>query len=205
MSIVNLSKRVTKDHGVYNSYAQSSDSLIYIEGDYAVDEKSPDCLSLSVGDAWYNKGQYVKIGEKGVKVRPHSGIVIKTKEKINLPLNVYGILFGSGQNIYRGAFVSNGKIDPGFRGNLKIGYHNAGSETIILRPGDKLAYALFLTSECEIPSTVENSTGPEPDILPTLGVKERISRWWHNNASIILSTISTGIALVSLLRQMTQN
>lgn len=201
MSIVNLGKRVTQDIGAFNNYIQSSDSLIYIEGDYKVDEKSPDCLSLTVGEAWFNKNQYVKIGKKGIKVRPHTGIVIITKEKISLPLNVYGMLFGSGHNIYRGAFVSSGKIDPGFRGHLKIGYHNAGSETIILKPDDKLAYALFLTSESEIPSTVENSTSPELEIRPALSVKERISRWWNNNASIFISIISAVIALVSLLRQ----
>lgn len=200
MSIVNLSKRITSDFSAYERCAESSDSLIYVEGNYNTDKNSPDCLALTVGDSWFDKDKYVTIdSKKGIKVKPHTGIVIKTNEKIILPLNVYGILFGAGRNIYRGAFVSNGKIDPGFHGNLRIGYHNAGTETIVLKPGDKLAYAFFLTSESEIPSTVASLVSQEIKAVPALSFKERFGRWLRNNIPNIFSVVSIIIAIATLI------
>lgn len=197
MSIVNLNKRITTNFSEYSNCSKSSDSLIYIEGDYSTDESGPDCLSLTVGNCWYDKNRYISIDpKKGIKIRPHAGIVIETSEIIALPFNIYGVLFGAGSNIYRASFVSNGKIDPGFCGKLRIGYHNASSNTITLKTGDKLAYAFFLTSESEISPTTLPSLSATPTPAPALGFWKLFGRAVKQNIFQIISSI---IAIVSLI------
>lgn len=155
MPIVCLSKRVTGNDVEFNNSMNSADSLLYLQGfdsnsSDVFDASGTDCLILRVGDKWFDRSRYVQISNAGIKVKPHSSVVVETLEKIALPLNMYGLLFGAGKNIYSGGFISCGKIDPGFSGNLRIGFHNGSSHSVILKPGDKIAYSLFLDMESEI-------------------------------------------------------
>ena len=196
MAIVNLNKRITNDIDKYSSFSRSSDSLIYIKNKWVTDESGPDCLSLTVGQCWYDNSRYLKIDErKGIKIKPHASIVLETSEDIALPFNMYGLLFGAGSNIYKGAFISSGKIDPGFSGKLRIGYHNGSDKTVILKTGDKLAYCIFIETECGLEHT------PLIGILsqPAIGImsrKERFKRWFTQNAYQIIAVVLSLISII---------
>jgi len=200
MAIVHLQKRITDNIDKYIKYLRSSDSLIFVKGNWKTDESGPDCLSLTVGKCWYDNGRYIEIdSKKGIKIKPHASVVLETTEEIALPYNMYGLLFGAGSNIYKGSFISNGKIDPGFSGKLRIGYHNGSNKTIILKTGDKLAYCIFIGTECGIEHI------PLPNVLSqpaigTLSKRERLQRWFVENAyqilTISLSTISIIVSIV---------
>lgn len=199
MPIVNLRKRHTSDFDEFSKYEKSSDSLVFSNGEMKLDDSGPDCMTLSAGECWYDKGRYVAIDpDKGIKVRPHEGVVIETLEHIALPLNIYGLIFGAGSNIYKGAFVSNGKIDPGYNGKLRIGYHNASNDVMTIRTGDKLAYVLFVTSETNLDNASKALKIQAPEIS-ILTKKEKVLSWlkknWYNSAAII-------IALASLLNSL---
>lgn len=200
MAVINLNKRVTDNADEYAKYSRSSDSLIFIKGEWKADESGPDCLSLTVGKCWYDNARYIEIDfSKGIKIKPHASVVLETAEEIALPLNMYGLLFGAGSNIYKGAFISSGKIDPGFSGKLRIGYHNGSEKTVVLKRGDKLAYCIFVGTECGLEHT------PIPHALrqPTVGTmsrRERLKRWFCQNAyqimAIFLSTVSIIVSVV---------
>jgi len=200
MSIVHLNRRITNNTDEYSQYSRSSDSLIFVKGGWRTDESGPDCLSLTVGQCWYDNARYIEIdAKKGIKIKPHASVVLETAEEIALPFNMYGLLFGAGSNIYRGAFISSGKIDPGFSGKLRIGYHNGSDKTTILKRGDKLAYCIFIGTECGLEHV------PLPGALsqPAVGVmskRERFQRWFTQNAyqilAITLSTISIIVSVV---------
>lgn len=196
MPIVNLKKRITTDQEKYNNHMKSSDSLIFVQGQYAIDQSGTDCLALSVGDCWYENGRYIKIPDEGVKVKARSSIVFMTQEKIATPLNVYGLIFGAGTNIYTGGFLSTGKIDPGYVGRLKIGYYNGSSKSIVLKRGERLGYCLFFTSEHEIKTHPIIDSGEQPRIIK-LSKLERVKRFVNNNISVIISAVSAVMAVVS--------
>lgn len=200
MSIVNLSKRATNNTNEYYKNSHSSDSLIYVKENIVTDQSGPDCLELTVGQCWYDNGRYIEIdSKKGIKVKPHTSVVLEAAEEIALPLNVYGLLFGAGSNIYRGAFISSGKIDPGFSGKLRVGYHNGSSKTVTIKRNDKLAYCIFIGTECGL----ENTPLPMPSAQPVIKAmsrRERFLRWFTQNAyqilAILLSTISIIVSIV---------
>lgn len=195
MSIVSLESRTTSDWGKYEAYRSSSDSLIFINEGFTTDASGPDCLCITVGSCWYDNGRYIELDKKkGLRVRPHTSIVFEAHEQLALPLNIYGLLFGAGSNIYRGAFISSGKVDPGFSGKLKIGFHNGSDESIILHIGDKLAYCLFLNTEsCLINMPFLAPVTPPAHLLTK---PERAKKWFFRNASQIITIV---IAVISIL------
>lgn len=196
MAIINLNRRITQDIDSYSNFSRSSDSLIFVKDHWQTDESGPDCLLLTVGQCWYDNARYLEIdAQKGIKIKPHASVVIETSEEIALPLNMYGLLFGTGSNIYKGAFISSGKIDPGFSGKLRIGFHNGSDKTTVLKPGDKLAYCIFIGTECGLMHT------PLPSILnqPAVGVmslRERLKKWFIQNAYQILAVTLSIISIV---------
>lgn len=195
MSIVSLESRTTSNWGEYEAYRSSSDSLIFINGTFTTDASGPDCLCITVGNCWYDNGKYIELDKtRGLHVRPHTSIVFEASEQLALPLNIYGLLFGTGSNIYRGAFISSGKVDPGFSGKLKIGFHNGSDESILLHIGDKLAYCLFLNAEsCLINMPFSTPVTPPVQFLTK---REKLKKWFFRNASQI---ITIAIALLSFL------
>ena len=199
MGIIYLNKRITNSTDDFNRYSRSSDSLIYVNGKYSTDESGPDCLSLTVGHCWYDNSRYIEIDpKKGIKIKPHTSVILETEEEIALPLNVYGLLFGAGSNIYRGAFISSGKIDPGFFGKLRIGYHNGSDKTITLKRGDKLAYSIFIGTE----SGLEHSPIPRTLGQPAIKVmsrRERFKRWLTQNAYQILALVLSTISIIATI------
>ena len=196
MSIVSLEKRITKNWDDFEAYKCSSDSYIFIKDSYITDAEGPDCLALTVGNCWYDNGRYINIDKKkGLKVRPHASIVLETAEDIALPLNTYGLLFGAGSNIYRGAFISGGKIDPGFQGKLKIGFHNGSDNTIVLKQGDKLAYCIFVIAENSLINKPFSHALTPPIVVMTL--REKLTRWLMRNSYELFAIIIAAASLIT--------
>lgn len=196
MAIVNLIKRITNNKEKYHEYVKSSDSLIYVKEEYQLDSSGADCLALSVGECWYDNGRYIKIGEKGVKVRRRSTVVIVTQESIALPLNIYGLIFGSGKNIYSGGFVSNGKIDPGFMGRLKIAYYNGSNKNVYLKSGERIGYVVFLEAERECKSLNIYDSMKDP-VIVRLGKWERFKNFLFRNAYIIIPSLISILGIIT--------
>jgi len=191
MAIINLEKRTTVNWDEFNDNTKSNDSKIFILGDLILDNSGCESLNLTVGKRWLNKNQYYAIPKDGIKVKPGDNIIIESSQEIAMPYNVFGIVFGVGANIFRGGFVSSGKIDPGFKGKLKIGYYNGSKGNIIFKEGDFLACCAFLTMEDCLQAPLQDyHSEPEAIIIQDQGVK-KVLRWlsknWYSTLALLIS------------------
>lgn len=199
MSVVDLSRRITTEFKKYNEYKESSDSLIYVINDPLI--QADTSLTITVGKIWYDGKKHtdIKIPKKGLKVKPKEYVVLKTKEKIYIPYNIYGIVVGKGINIFNGGVISTGKIVPGYRGELRIGYYNTGTSTIVLHEGDALACCIFFDIESTIGEyEIDDENEGIPVIEDTTLLKEIwkfICGNWYNLLSTILSIIAIIVAI----------
>ena len=164
MSVVNLSKRHTNQWDEVHEHLQSPDSMIYINEGNNI---NPTSMDLEVGSAYIVPGsnQTFAISEtEGLKIKPHESVVIYTKQRVKLPYNVFGVITGKGTYIFKGCFLSAGKIDPAFEGHLKIGFYNGGNSSVKLETGKAFATAFFLNTDVTLTAPLENyQTNLNPD------------------------------------------
>lgn len=194
MSIINLSSRITSDMNDYEDNKKSAKSLIYVNEEVSHDICSEETLILTVGDSYMKNSQLIKIPDKGLVVKPSESVLIRTKQKIATPLNVVGIVYGMGSNIFNGGFISTGKIDQGFYDYLKIGYYNGSKHNVIFSEGDVLACAIFHSTENTMKAA---KTEKAYDRIPNYSVKrtDKIIEFMGNNWISLLSLFVAAITL----------
>jgi len=112
-------------------------------------------IDLSVGDRYRVPGQSKWFDLTGSFVlRPGRCALIRTREKMILPNNVFGCIFSRGGLSAKGLVVSNTKIDPLFFGVLHIPVFNAGRQSISLKHKERFCSAVFQTLEHPVPGNV---------------------------------------------------
>lgn len=204
MSVIDLTRRITYDWDDYNKNIKSHESCIFIEvdGNESVVIQSGTSVNLTVGAIWYDSEKHTNnnIPKNGVQVKPKKYIVVQTQQRFAIPHNVYGILVGKGNNIFNGGVISTGKITPGFKGELKIGYYNAGESTIRLKKGDLLACCIFLDTETTIMSEELDDQDQKPPAIEFIKRRTKLKEYLKNNLYSILSVIiSIAAVIVALL------
>lgn len=202
MSIVDLNKRITKEWSSYNRSLKSCKSQIYINGDVILENVGPASMNLTVGERWYDcsKKKFYKISDRGIKLKPGKSIIIETKQELAVPYNVFGVIFGIGKNIFKGGFVSTGKINPGFHGVLKIGYYNGSDSVIVFQPGDLLACCSFFDIETTLETPLEKYlTDPEPEFAPNTWF-HKTKLWFFDNWYSIISIIVSFLAIIFAIK-----
>lgn len=195
MAVINLKSRVTNDKVQFENYKKSSSSLVYINTDAQYDQSSEDILLIHVGDGYMIGSQMIKVPEKGLVVKPHESVVFFSDQTIAVPLNMIGIILGMGHNIFKGGFISPGKIDQGFEGPLKIGYFNSSKKNVRFKKGDILACVLFLETE----NTLE-AAGPENgySALPKYDMT-KLQEFTHFLSENWVALLSIVIAIIGLI------
>lgn len=198
MAVIDLSRRIVSDKNEYNKNKQSCESYIYIESEDDIDIQDTVSLSITIGDAWYDGQRHFdrKITEKGVKIKSKRYAVFQTQQYLGIPYNVFGVVVGKGINIFNGGVISTGKIVPGYKGKLRIGYYNASGKTIILHKGDVIGSCVFFSIE----STSENEyMGTDIDDIPALEIlsrKQRFFEWIGDNWYSVLASIFSVVAII---------
>lgn len=179
MAIVDLKSRLSTDRDKCEASKKSSESLIYTDADVTSLEGNPMSMDLRVGDICILPGdsRTYRIGEHGIKVKPNQSVIIYSKEKFVLPLNVFGVVTGKGTYIFQGCMVSSGKIDPGFKGNLKVCFYNGGRSSIVLNPGDVFCTVFFMDGDCTLLSPLEDY---QESPSPKLSTVSRLRKLWLN-------------------------
>lgn len=147
MAVINIKSRVTNDKVQFENCRKSNNSLVYINKSAQYDQSGDDILLIHVGDSYMIGSQIFKVPEKGLIVKPQKSVVFFSDQTIAVPLNIIGIILGMGHNIFRGGFISSGKIDQGFEGQLRIGYFNSSKQNVRFKKGDILACVVFLGTE----------------------------------------------------------
>lgn len=121
-------------------------------------------IDLHAGSSYYVPGNPTPIAfDKPIKIKSGQCIAIETKETMQLPNNIFGILCSKGKLSAVGIVVGNNKIDPLFDGQLNVPLFNAGTSTYTITEGDAFCCVAFHLIEAEIPSTkTRHAIKPSP-------------------------------------------
>jgi dCTP deaminase len=197
MPIINLKRRGTQDNRLISVDDKSPESHVCI-CPYKEEKISPVAVDVTVGEEYILPGdsRTYEITDRGIRIKPECSVIIRTAERICLPLNVFGIVTGKGSNIFKGCFISTGKIDPGFQGNLRIGVFNGGRENIIFKHGQALCSLYFVDTQnaLEVAPT-STPTSPSPNRTKEKWYRQFLF-WLRNNWYSTLALILTIIGLI---------
>lgn len=192
MPILDLDDRVTGDEQRFEFNRKSDKSLILLSPPEAREAHS---VELSLGDRWsetYGVGDSTmyQIPAEGIRIGRHDSVVVEVRETIAVPDNAYGIIVPTGSLfLHRGLIIGAGKIEPNFRGYLKLRLFNTTRKAIVLAPGNKLASAIFLETEGTRDHNLANPR--ETVLVKAVPFKVKAGRWLQVNWPIVIGwTIS---------------
>jgi len=96
--------------------------------------KTPDIKSIIV----YKDGK-----RQSVKIKPGDFFLVKTIEKINLPIDLSAVILPRTTTFRSGLFMRTGPIQPGYQGELTFGLKNEGPITVEIEMGARFAHVIF--------------------------------------------------------------
>ncbi|MCL5439014.1 MAG: hypothetical protein M1268_03420 [Patescibacteria group bacterium] len=82
-------------------------------------------------------------GKSSIKIKPGDFFLVKTIEKINLPINLSAVILPRTTTFRCGLFLRTGPVQPGYQGELTFGLKNEGSITVEIEMGARFAHVLF--------------------------------------------------------------
>ncbi len=106
-----------------------------ISGDAFLGEthrKTADITSVAV----YGK-------DKSIKIKPGDFFLVKTIEKINLPLDLSAVILPRTTTFRSGLFLRTGPVQPGYSGELTFGLKNEGPITVEIEMGARFVHIVF--------------------------------------------------------------
>jgi deoxycytidine triphosphate deaminase len=81
--------------------------------------------------------------EKSIKIKPGDFFLVKTIEKINLPIDLSAVILPRTTTFRSGLFIRTGPIQPGYQGELTFGLKNEGPVTVEIEMGARFTHVLF--------------------------------------------------------------
>lgn len=81
--------------------------------------------------------------QKSTKIKPGDFFLVKTIEKINLPLNLSAVIIPRTTTFRSGLFIRTGPIQPGYSGELTFGLKNEGPITVEIEMGARFVHLIF--------------------------------------------------------------
>jgi len=94
--------------------------------------QTPDIESIAV----YGK-------QKSIKIKPGDFFLVKTIEKINLPIDLSAVILPRTTTFRSGLFLRTGPVQPGYSGELTFGLKNEGPITVEIEMGARFVHILF--------------------------------------------------------------
>jgi hypothetical protein len=203
MTVLAITKRLEDtDESFYETW-QVPESRLFLREAGTCD--GPATLILTVGRNFINhrNGNTYAIGKGGLSLRPRRSVTIEAAEEMLVPLNWFGYVTGKGQWIRKGVVTAPGKIDPGFRGYLRVTMHNGSRHKRRLAVGDPLALAAFHVGEFTLSARLEQYEGyGSPDVQPP-PMRVRLADWltenWRSAAAAFGGVCVTVAAVLEIL------
>jgi deoxycytidine triphosphate deaminase len=96
--------------------------------------KTPDIKSVKV----YNSKK-----KDIIKIKPGDFYLVKTIEKINLPISLSAVIIPRTTTFRSGLFIRTGPIQPGYQGELTFGLKNEGPVSVEIEMGARFVHVLF--------------------------------------------------------------
>jgi len=81
--------------------------------------------------------------DKKIKIKPGDFYLVKTIEKINLPLDLSAIIIPRTTTFRSGLFIRTGPVQPGYQGELTFGLKNEGPVDVEIELGARFVHVLF--------------------------------------------------------------
>jgi len=100
--------------------------------------KTPDIESVLKYEA-----QSAKRKAKSIKIKPGEFYLVKTVEKINLPIDLSAVILPRTTTFRSGLFLRTGPIQPGYSGELTFGLKNEGPIVVEIEMGARFAHVIF--------------------------------------------------------------
>lgn len=163
-----------RDSGILERVKEQSMITDFIE-----ENLNPCTYDLRLGEAvkaYEPTNHPVRIGQKvGMEtvsgetfIDPGEFLLATTVERVKIPNDLAAQVLGKSSVGRTGLFIHNaGHIDPGFEGEITLELFNAGTNPVVLRPGDRIAQLAFIKledGECATPynGRYQNQTGATP-------------------------------------------
>lgn len=108
---------------------------------------------------------------RGALIQPGEVVYVLTKEKVNLPSDMYMSLSANrGMSEYGVLTLGGFAVDPGYSGRLMFGLYNYSSTPFTLMPGEKLIGGVFYQLDENESTNIEKLDIPKPieDFPPRL-------------------------------------
>jgi dCTP deaminase len=88
-------------------------------------------------------GQARMTASQSIKIKPGDFFLVKTIEKINLPINLSAVILPRTTTFRSGLFLRTGPIQPGYSGELTFGLKNEGPITVEVEMGARFVHVIF--------------------------------------------------------------
>lgn len=86
---------------------------------------------------------YSKDKKRVIKIKPGDFFLVKTIEKINLPVNLSATIIPRTTTFRSGLFIRTGPVQPGYEGELTFGLKNEGKVIVTIEMGARFVHILF--------------------------------------------------------------
>lgn len=96
--------------------------------------KTPEIESIKV---------YSPKKSSSIKIKPGDFYLVKTIEKINLPINLSAVILPRTTTFRSGLFIRTGPIQPGYSGELTFGLKNEGPVIVEIEMGARFVHVIF--------------------------------------------------------------
>jgi len=78
-----------------------------------------------------------------IKIKPGDFYLVKTIEKINLPINLSAVIIPRTTTFRSGIFIRTGPVQPGYSGELTFGLKNEGPVMVEIEMGARFVHLIF--------------------------------------------------------------
>jgi deoxycytidine triphosphate deaminase len=99
-----------------------------------IERKTPEVKSIKS----YKKGKKMSI-----TIKPGDFYLVKTIEKINLPVDLSAVIIPRTTTFRSGIFIRTGPIQPGYQGELIFGLKNEGPVPVKIEMGARFVHLIF--------------------------------------------------------------
>lgn len=86
----------------------------------------------------YKKGE-----NRTITIKPGDFYLVKTIEKINLPVDLSAVIIPRTTTFRSGIFIRTGPIQPGYQGELTFGLKNEGPVPVTIEMGARFVHLIF--------------------------------------------------------------
>lgn len=200
MSVIHVKNRFTKDEQSFEYNASSDKSLLWLSEHANAEAFSID---LSVGEQWSERygptsNEMHRISDTGMQILKHGSVVVTSAEEVRVPHNMYGILVPTGSLFLdKGILIAPAKVEPAFKGNLKLRLFNTTGLKHTLKIGDKLGSVIFFSTE----TTEFQNTITKRSVLVSKPVSayKRIRLWLSSHSNQAFSWAGGSVAAALLV------